>query len=157
MKKKLVFILFVFVSVTAVAQVKEPAENTVRNKKMFVVNGVVFEKDIAAIPKDSIVFIDTILRKDAINNFPHVQGDVIIVVTKEFATKQYEEKFSKFSKEYKSYMLAQKGDDHNLLYVVNGVPVQGEMKIRELYELGYKNIKKVNFHMGKPNINGLTL
>jgi hypothetical protein len=144
--KKLVLILFVLASVTAVAQVKEPAENIVQNKKMFVVNGVRFEKDIATIPKDSIFFIDTILRKDAINNFPHMQGDVIIVVTKDFAVKQYQEKFSKFSKEYHSYLIAHKADDSGIPYEIDGKYLDGDLikRIKLLYNL-QDRIKSVFF------------
>jgi hypothetical protein len=62
MMKKLMLLLLVFVSVSSFAQVKESAGNAVQNKKLFVVNGVIFNKDIATIPKDSIVFVDSLLK-----------------------------------------------------------------------------------------------
>lgn len=156
MMKKLMLFLLVFVSVSSFAQVKESAGNAVQNKKLFVVNGVIFNKDIAIIPKDSIVFVDSLL-KDANKDFP-MQHDVIVLVTKDFATKKYQEKFSKFSKKYHSYLIAHKGDDSRIGYVLpDGSVLTGNSidKHRKLYKIAASDIKSITFDKESEKATGI--
>jgi hypothetical protein len=72
--------------------------------------------------------------------------NVTVIITKQYAIKLYQQKFSTFNKKYKEY-LDQKQSDSNLAYVLNNTILNTERKsaIDELYELKPDDIKSVSF------------
>jgi hypothetical protein len=74
---------------------------------------------------------------------------IVKVTTKPFAIKQYQQKLSGFSKEYSAYLDGSKGDDTELMYVVNGlITAQRDSLTKKLYEIPLKKIKTVDY-LGK--------
>ena len=73
---------------------------------------------------------------------------VIIITTKSYAQQQYQQKLSGFSKSYKNYLKTNKDDDSELLYVLNGEPLNrtanGDL-IKKLYDIPLYKIKAVTF------------
>ena len=73
---------------------------------------------------------------------------VVIFTTKLYAQQQYQQKLSMFSESYKNYLKTNKDDDSELLYVLNGEPLNrtanGDL-IKKLYDIPLYKIKAVTF------------
>ncbi|MDB5122598.1 MAG: SusC/RagA family TonB-linked outer membrane protein [Mucilaginibacter sp.] len=73
---------------------------------------------------------------------------VIIIITKLYAKEQYQKQFSTFSKKYKRYLEGHQNNDKDILYILNGVPVNEKERdeaTRRLYGILFKQIKKVDY------------
>jgi TonB-dependent SusC/RagA subfamily outer membrane receptor len=73
---------------------------------------------------------------------------VIIIITKLYAKQQYQKQFSAFSKKYKRYLKGHQNNDKDVLYILNGVPVnekESDEATRKLYGRPFKQIQKVDY------------
>jgi hypothetical protein len=95
----------------------------------------------------------TVLKKLACDSCYVNTGDhgAVLIVTKQGAIKSYQKKFSTFSKKYKEYLEKHNGDDNNLVYILNGTPVQGKRDyiIGTLYNVSTEKIKNISFNQGE--------
>ncbi len=76
----------------------------------------------------------------------YYKNGVTVIITKQGAMQQYQQKFSAISKKYKEY-IDDKHNDGNLAYVLNNTILNQERKsaILQLYELKPEDIKSINF------------
>jgi hypothetical protein len=76
----------------------------------------------------------------------NLSAGVVIIITKQFAMKQYQQKFAALCKKYKDYM-DEKHTDSNLAYVLNNAILTSNHKgaIDDLYGLKADDIKSVTF------------
>ena len=76
----------------------------------------------------------------------YYKNGVTVILTKQYATQQYQQKLAALNKKYKDY-LDQKHTDANLAYVLNNTIMNIERKsaINALYELKPEDIKSVTF------------
>ncbi|TWJ02526.1 TonB-dependent SusC/RagA subfamily outer membrane receptor [Mucilaginibacter frigoritolerans] len=74
------------------------------------------------------------------------KNGAIIIVTKEFAVKKYQEKFSAFSKKYKGFLSRYKIDDTDFLYILNGIPLDNKStnRIKVLFEIPDNALLSIN-------------
>ncbi|MFA6249601.1 MAG: hypothetical protein WC615_21865 [Mucilaginibacter sp.] len=166
MMKKLVLILFVFGSASAFGQAEKKISDTIfmihdapiissKSRPLYIIDERLSKVQPQFKPAD-ICDVKVLKPFDAFKLYGKDANDgAIILITKKFAIKRYQEKFSGLSIEYKSCLNSQKNNDDNFLYVVNGAPIQGESKIKELYNLEVEKIKELKFLKGEPSINGV--
>jgi TonB-dependent SusC/RagA subfamily outer membrane receptor len=72
---------------------------------------------------------------------------VILIITKDFAVKKYQEKFGQFSAKYKEFLNSYKGVDADFIYVLNGTPLDNKgnaNKIKTLLEIPYNALVSIN-------------
>ena len=68
------------------------------------------------------VFKDSIIKKGSGSN-----SSIAPIKASDFWPCQYQEKFTAFSKDYKSYLETNNNDEKNeIMYVVNGIPIKGK-------------------------------
>jgi hypothetical protein len=121
-----------------------------KDSAMYVIDGELSsEKNLHKIDPDNILSID-VLKKSEVSDpsLSNVKSDVVAVITKYYAIKQYQNKFSAFSKEYVNYLKTQKGDDSRLKYVLDGRTLPEDNNsdiIKKLYAIPVSKIKKVSF------------
>jgi TonB-dependent SusC/RagA subfamily outer membrane receptor len=99
-------------------------------------------------PNDILEF--SVLKDAAAEAIYGSQGanGVIIITTKQYAVSQYQRKLSLFSKKYKNYLLKIQNDDKELIYILNGMPVErknNDGAISILYKLLREDIKTVRY------------
>ncbi|HEX3383717.1 MAG TPA: TonB-dependent receptor plug domain-containing protein [Mucilaginibacter sp.] len=132
----------------------QPLDSVVEKDALFVIDGVPSKNKLNDVDAKNVLSIDILKKgKNSDLSFEPVR-DVVIVVTKTGAIKAYQKKFSAFSQKYKDYLNKRNGNDSSLLYVVNGVPVQGKRDdiTRTLYKVPAEKIKAVGFNQGKIDI-----
>ncbi|HVV54457.1 MAG TPA: TonB-dependent receptor plug domain-containing protein [Mucilaginibacter sp.] len=125
-----------------------PLDSAVSKDAFYVVDGVPSKNKLDSVNPKDILSI-SILKKgtNADASFEPV-NDVVVVVTKKGAISAYQVKFGAFSRKYKDYIKRCNGNDSNLFYVINGVPIQGnpDNVIEALYKVPAKKIKAVGFN-----------
>lgn len=74
------------------------------------------------------------------------KNGVTVIVTKQYAVRQYQHKFAAINKKYKNY-LDERHNDSNLAYVLNNtiMNVQRNSAINALYDLKPEDIKSITF------------
>jgi hypothetical protein len=80
----------------------------------------------------------------------------ILIITKKYATKQYQKRFSAFSKKYKDYLMEHnKSKDDSCSYVLNGTFLLNgsNEKIEKLYNIKSQGIKGIGI-AENPGYNG---
>lgn len=111
---------------------------------LYVVDGQITSTGV----KPADVLITTILDSaQAVGIYgKQFTNGVTVIITRQYAAKQYQQKFSAINKKYKSY-LDQKHSDANLAYVLNNTILNTERKsaIDQLYELKPADIKSIVF------------
>jgi hypothetical protein len=144
MMKKLVIILFVFISVSASAQA---GKKSAYGNNQIVVNGELFSRDLSIIPIDSILIVNNISKKNAAYKFPEIESKdgITEIITKDFAIKQYQKKLRAFSARYAIYLNAYGPYDGDIYYDIDGEHSLGDDMLRALYNLPAKRIKGVVF------------
>jgi len=82
----------------------------------------------------------------------------VVITTKPMAIKKYQEKLAAFSKKYQNY-LALKGNDNNLVYVINNTMllVGTKKTIRALFDLSADDIQSVEFKKDSHFTNDATI
>ncbi|GAA3967723.1 hypothetical protein [Mucilaginibacter dorajii] len=119
---------------------------------MYVINGEVStEKKLQELDPGDIISID--ILKNNKNQDPalsNLKGNVMAVITKPFAIKQYRQKLGRFSKEYKAFLDANSNDDSRVVFLIDGTlysPTKNE-GIKGLFQLNENKIHKVSFSKG---------
>jgi hypothetical protein len=116
---------------------------------IYIIDGILSDKKLEGVNPHDVLSID-IIRKDKAYEYSEndVRGGVVVVVTKAFAVISYQKKLSAFSKKYKNYIETHQNNDKELVYVLNGVPLEKKNNdeiIRTLYKISIENIKTVNY------------
>lgn len=145
-------ILFcLFSSINSGAQSKIDSSNYLNDKVVYVVDGIPVNK--VKVNNEDILTKD-VLKGPAIEALHSEKqiDSVIVIVTKNSAVTQYQKKLGAFSKKYKNYLQSHRNIDEDFLYVVDGIPVQGERSdiIKTLYKIPSGKIKEVGFNKKKP-------
>jgi len=129
-------------------------ETMVKDSAMYLIDGELSaENKIKKLNPEDIISID-ILKKGKIADpsFSQIKNDVVAVITKSGATKSYQKKFGRFSREYAEYLQANHFDDSNIVYMnaTNGEVYKQSTKegITLLYKLLADDIKKAEFSKG---------
>ena len=153
MGRKLIYlIVLLFLSHALSAQTADTTKAVYRDAQftstepLYILDGKI-AKSINNVKPDSILEISVLKDQNAISIYgQRAINGVVIVTNRKFAITRYQSKFSKVSKKYKNYIRSNNSDDSGLLYVINGVPVDGKSDdiIRKLYDLNKNNIKSVN-------------
>lgn len=106
---------------------------------------------------DKFFYVKVLMPYDAKIRFGQngKNGALVIITNKKFAVRSYQMKFSKFSKQYKSYMLKNQDNDMELEYVLDGKDLDDNDydRIIKLYELSVQKIARVDL-VGNPAHNG---
>lgn len=122
--------------------------NFLDKNAVYMIDGVVSPNKLNGIDRQNIVSI-MILKKLACNSCYINVGDhgAVIVVTKQGAVKAYQKKFSMFSTKYKDYVEHHQDNDDSINYLVDGVflRMNSAHPIKDLYEIPFHKIKKVDF------------
>ena len=118
-------------------------------KPLCVVDGKIYMRSLERInPKDILeVSILKGTEAETLYGFGGVNG-VVIITTKLYAISQYQQKLRGLSIQYDAYLKLNKNDDSELLYVLNGEPLEMTAKgggLEKLYEIPLKKIKSVTF------------
>jgi hypothetical protein len=141
--------------IIASAQTKNDSLN---DRVLYIVNGVPVSENAI---KNEDILIKYVLKGPSIAamNFENEIDSVIAIITKPYAITQYQKKFNAFSKKYKSYLDTHQDNDGDLLFVLDGVPVQGKRNdiIKTLYEIPSRTIKEIGFTEKQPENGSATL
>lgn len=166
--KKLVLILFVFVSVSALAQTeKQPADSvfiihdaqTAKSNPLYIVDGKP-SKTQPKLKSKEVIYVEALKAPEVIKLYGKKANDgAIVIITKKLGIELYQKKFSGFSNEYRLYLTAHKGDDSRLVYFLSpdGGALSGK-KIddqRKLYEITAADIESINFGKQSENAAGV--
>ncbi|WP_183580024.1 TonB-dependent receptor plug domain-containing protein [Mucilaginibacter sp. X5P1] len=153
MDRKLIYlIVLLFLSHALSAQTADTTKVVYRdaqvnsNAPLYIVDGEII-KSINNVKPDSILEISILKDQNATSIYgQEAINGVVIITNRRFAITHYQSNFSKLSKKYKNYIRLNNCDDSGLLYVINGVPLDGKSDdiIRKLYDLNKYNIKSVN-------------
>jgi TonB-dependent SusC/RagA subfamily outer membrane receptor len=119
---------------------------------------VPFTGDFKDINPDHILNV-TVLKG---NNATAIYGSqaekgVVIIITKRYAIKQYQQKLSAFSKEYKTYLLEHQTKADVFEYELNGTALEDSYygNAQKLFKIPIENIKRVDF-LKNPTHNGFS-
>ena len=137
----------------------KPLDSAVSKDALFVIDGQPSKNKLNDINPNDILSIDILKKSKVLDSSFGPVNDVVIVVTKANAIKQYQKKFSVFSKTYKSYLDAHQNNDVDFLYVLDGIQVQGKRNdiINTLYKIPSEKIKEVGFNKKQPTDGSATL
>jgi len=118
-----------------------------KNKKLIVLDGAIYEGKFTDIdPKDILSF--NTLEGPVATSIYGEQGKngVLLMSTLEEGIREYELKLSNFSFAYRFYLEANKNDDSGLVYLLNGVVLEGSRSeiIKRLYD-EIEKVKTVDF------------
>jgi hypothetical protein len=140
---KILTILFcLFLSVGSLAQ----STAAVHKDTIYVIDGELSGKKKLEIDPKTILSINVLKYSPNIDKHMSSDDITVLIITKKYAIKSYQDKLSAFSVEYKQYLESHKNDDSDLLYVLNkGVNGNSTELLKELYEVTLKKIKKVAF------------
>lgn len=70
----------------------------------------------------------------------------VLVSTKKYEIKTYQNKFSEYSPQYKKFLAEVNHEDGSILYVINGAEINSDnMKVSKLFAAAQKKIKRVHF------------
>ena len=116
---------------------------------IYVIDGVLSDKKLGGVNPLDILSIDIIKKDKASEYFEGgARNGVVLVITKAFAIKSYQKKLSAFSKKYKNYIETHQNSDDNLVYILNGTPLEKKNNdeiARTLYKISIENIKTVKY------------
>lgn len=118
-------------------------------KPLVVVDGQIYTRSLERINPKDILEISILKGTEAetIYGSGGING-VVIITTKLYAISQYQQKLRGLSKQYDAYLKLNKNDDSELLYVLNGEPLEMTAKgggLEKLYEIPLKKIESVTF------------
>jgi outer membrane receptor protein involved in Fe transport len=140
---KLIACIFcLFISVNALATIRD----TVKKAPLYIVDR---QQDASGqnIKPSDILNISILDSAGAAPLYgKNLAGGVVLITTKQFAMKLYQQKFGALNKKYKEYMDA-KHTDSNLAYVLNNTILTNDRKstISNLYDLKPDDIKSITF------------
>jgi TonB-dependent SusC/RagA subfamily outer membrane receptor len=99
----------------------------------YVVDGQLSDNKAKNVDPNTIVSV-TVLKERSETYISH-DSPTVIIITKPYAIKEYQKKFSAFSKKYKDYLTGHKNQDDSCSYVLNGTFLINESneKIKKLY------------------------
>ena len=131
----------------------EKLDSALDKNALYVIDGELSDNKLNNIKPEDIFSID-ILKKGEKNSDTSLETmrDVVIVVTNEGGKKNYQRKFSAFSKEYKDYLRWNKGRDGLCHYFINEKSIDKDQKdfIQKLYEIPADKIVSVTFKSPRP-------
>jgi hypothetical protein len=159
---KLFIIIFcASLSVNALAQNVDTAKKDVKladTTSAYIVDGKLVQS-ISDIKSTDIYGVSLLESKDAVKLYgPQAKNGAMVITTKPMAIKKYQEKLAAFSKKYQNY-LALKGNDNNLVYVINNTMllVGTKKTIRALFDLAPEDIQSVEFKKDSHFTNDATI
>lgn len=108
----------------------------------FIPNGSgIAEKDMA-----DLFDMETLTPSVSVKRFGKKgENGVLVITTKGYAIKQYQNKLSAFSREYESYLKSHNGKDDDIQYVVHSDPLEKQEVLNFLYKLPPEKIIGVTF------------
>ena len=117
------------------------------DKPLYVVDGVIYKGNIRRVNPNDILEVSVLKGDEAAALYgSKAANGVILVTTKQFAQKEYQKKLGVFSSEYKSYLDRHKGDDSDIIYILNGVQlIEYSDRLNKLYKLLADEIKNIGF------------
>lgn len=115
--KIVVILLFLFASANASAQSTDTKDTT------YVVDRKLSDRKLGGTSPYDILNIQILLGKDVDG---HPNPPTVIVLTRKFAISEYQKKLGSFSNDYKKYLDNHNNRDDSLLYVLNGVVLEGK-------------------------------
>ena len=160
--KKLIFILCSFLSINAFGQNNDSTsrDNKVVNighdlpttkphlKFLSVIdNKMYYGYSIKKVKPISILDVEVLKGKEASDIYGKLaEHGVVVITTKKYAVKTYQNKLDYLSKEYKNYLKKNKNNDSGLVYLINGVAMEGKQydTIKKLFGVVDK-IRTVDF------------
>jgi len=114
---------------------------------LYVVDGKIYKRNIRRINPENILQI-TVLKSPGATNIYGKAGEngVLIIETLKFGIEYCQRKLCSFSMEYKNYLEANKNDDSGLVYLLNGVVLDGSRSeiIKKLHD-EIEKVKTVDF------------
>jgi len=118
-----------------------------RDSVIYVVDGEVSNHKLSGLDPKDILSVDVLKKEKASEIFESsAKSDFIIVVTKVGAIKAYQKKLSAFSKAYSDYLVKHKGDDSEVVFIVDGEQLTGYSdRITKLFKLPIDKIKSAVF------------
>ncbi|HTD99979.1 MAG TPA: TonB-dependent receptor plug domain-containing protein [Mucilaginibacter sp.] len=132
------------------ASISEFAKTLNPRKITYVINGELMPDTLLGKAIENIKPQD-ILKLQILKNVPnkdkHISEDkaTVIIITRAFAVKEYQNKFISLCKNYGEYI--QLHNDSDMFYVINGKSYQTRSNetLGKLYDLPLEKIKKINF------------
>jgi hypothetical protein len=121
-------------------------DTLIKQRAVFVMDGIVLQKPYHFNP-DSIISINIIKHDKAKEWFEgEAQNGLVVIVSRHGAIISYQKKFSTLSRKYKKYLVSHQNNDHEIIYVLNGVQLagDGEEIVRKIYD-SLKKLESVNF------------
>jgi len=153
MRQVLIVVSLFCLSFICKGQVKDN-QDYLKASKLYIVDGIPVPKE--KIKQDDILIIQTVSGKKLSEGIYDIRPDldsVIVIVTKQSATKQYQIKLSAFSREYESYLKGHNNKDDDIQYIVHSDPLEKQEVLNFLYKLPPEKIIGVTF-TERPGPNG---
>ena len=155
--KNLILLLIILNSFYVKAQIRQkptPAQTDEQSSSpLYIVDGTEIEKSKALKIEPAVVADIQILKTQA-EKEPY--GDkgangVLLITTRKFAIASYQEKFSTFSNDFKSYISGHGTDDSQIVYVIDGEAVpKDKNEAAKLFHLNKEIINTVKFTQSEP-------
>jgi len=123
-----------------------PLTPVLKDKGLLILDGEISDRKLADIDPGQIFKLEFLVSPQEINS--SIKDTTTHITTRAFAIKQYQQKLSALSSDYRSYLKKKEGDDRELLYVLNGEMMEKKDRIafiKQLYELSAKDINAVVF------------
>lgn len=158
------FVLIIAFACPVLAQRTDSLKNQVRiiclgsvdNRKiLYVLDGrkiadSLIDKDLKNLNPNDILEVTVLKDDSSAKTLYGVRGrlGVVIVVTKKYAVKKYQDKLGLISKNYKSYLEKHNGDDSGIFYILDGTVLESGGKYnlaKMLYDIRDDNVHNANF------------
>ncbi len=124
------------------------ADSLTDNNAMYVIDGEVSKNKLDGLDPYDVVSVNVLKDVSADKSVRVTASDVtVLIITKKYGIKSYQNKLSTFSAKYKAYLEAHQNNDSDCGYILNGEPVGGQSKneiIKKLYEIPAGKIKTVD-------------
>jgi len=148
MRSTLIIILGICFSFICKAQV-DTSLNYLNESKLYVLDGILTPKE--AIKSENILIRQVVSREDIYKMMSGVRpglDSIIVIVTRQAAIKQYQEKLSSFSEKYKNYLETWHNNDEDFTYSLNKNLWIGRSDevIKILYNIPKEKIIRVDFN-----------
>jgi hypothetical protein len=118
-----------------------------KNKKLIVIDGFIYKGKFTDIDPKDILSFDTLGNPGATNIYGEQGKDGVLLMTTFKTGLEYcQRKLSNFSIAYRFYLEANKNDDSGLVYLLNGVVLEGSRSdiIKKLHD-EIEKVKTVDF------------
>ena len=126
-------------------------DSGVSKDALYVIDGEPSTNKLSNVNPNDIISIDILKKGKGSDATFEPVNDIVVVVTKANAVKQYQKKFSSFSKKYQEFLNDHHNEDSGIIYIVDGIILNGDKeRIIKLYKLPATEIKNVGFNSENP-------